>query len=97
VRDLFDEVDAIDAPYPDYGDLNGYERDARRASMIGYTGKWAIHPSPVAVANEVYSPTEAEIALAEWNHAAYREAEAKGVGGVLVDPERYASLVSTGG
>jgi citrate lyase subunit beta / citryl-CoA lyase len=83
-------VDAIDAPYPDYGDLQGYERDARRASMIGYTGKWAIHPSQVAVANEVYSPTEAEIALAERNLAAYREAEAKGfgavgVGGVLVD------------
>ena len=83
-------VDAIDAPYPDYGDLKGYERDARRASMIGYTGKWAIHPSQVAVANEVYSPTEAEIALAERNLTAYREAEANGrgavgVNGVLVD------------
>lgn len=83
-------VDAIDAPYPDYGDLTGYERDARRASMIGYTGKWAIHPSQVAVANEVYSPTEAEIALAERNLTAYRQAEANGLGavgvnGVLVD------------
>lgn len=83
-------IDAIDAPYPDYRDLAGYERDARRASLIGYTGKWAIHPSQVPVANEVYSPTDDEIALAERNLAAYREAAAQGRGavgveGVLVD------------
>ncbi|MGO8965521.1 HpcH/HpaI aldolase/citrate lyase family protein [Mycobacterium sp.] len=83
-------IDAIDAPYPDYQDLAGYERDARRASLIGYTGKWAIHPGQVPVANEVYSPTDGEIALAERNLAAYREAAAQGRGavgveGVLVD------------
>ena len=83
-------IDAIDAPYPDYRDLSGYERDARRASLLGYTGKWAIHPDQVPVANEVYSPTADEIARAERNVAAYREAEAKGrgavgVNGVLVD------------
>jgi citrate lyase subunit beta/citryl-CoA lyase len=83
-------IDAIDAPYPDFKDVEGYERDARRASVIGYTGKWAIHPSQVSIANTVYSPTEAEIALAKRNVAAYRDAEAKGRGavgveGVLVD------------
>ncbi|OBK17087.1 HpcH/HpaI aldolase/citrate lyase family protein [Mycobacterium asiaticum] len=83
-------IDAIDAPYPDYRDLTGYERDARRASLLGYRGKWAIHPSQVPVANEVYAPTVDEIALAQRNLAAYREAEANGrgavgVGGVLVD------------
>ncbi|MBV8790314.1 MAG: CoA ester lyase [Mycobacterium sp.] len=83
-------IDAIDAPYPDYRDLSGYERDARRASLLGYTGKWAIHPDQVPVANEVYAPTADEIARAEANVAAYREAEAKGrgavgVNGVLVD------------
>ena len=57
---------------------------------MGYTGKWAIHPSQVPVANEVYSPTEDEIARAERNVAAYRDAEANGrgavgVNGVLVD------------
>lgn len=71
-------IDAIDAPYPDYRDLAGYERDARRASLLGYTGKWAIHPDQVPVANEVYAPTADEIARAEANVAAYREAEAKG-------------------
>jgi citrate lyase subunit beta / citryl-CoA lyase len=83
-------IDAIDAPYPDFRDLEGYERDARRASLLGYTGKWAIHPGQVPVANAVYSPTAEEIALAERNVAAYREAEASGrgavgVNGVLVD------------
>ncbi|MCV7377417.1 CoA ester lyase [Mycobacterium alsense] len=83
-------IDAIDAPYPDFKDLKGYERDARRASLLGYAGKWAIHPDQVPVANEVYSPTADEIARAERNLAAYREAEALGrgavgVNGVLVD------------
>jgi citrate lyase subunit beta / citryl-CoA lyase len=83
-------IDAIDAPYPDYQDLDGYERDARRASLMGYTGKWAIHPAQIPVANTVYSPTEEEIALAERNVAAYRDGEEKGLGavgvnGVLVD------------
>ncbi|BBZ14171.1 HpcH/HpaI aldolase/citrate lyase family protein [Mycobacterium branderi] len=83
-------IEAIDAPYPDYRDLEGYERDARRAALLGYTGKWAIHPSQVPVANRVYSPTPEEIALAERNVAAYRDGEADGLGavgvnGVLVD------------
>ncbi|AAS02610.1 HpcH/HpaI aldolase/citrate lyase family protein [Mycobacterium avium] len=83
-------IDAIDAPYPDYRDLTGYERDARRAALMGYTGKWAIHPDQVPVANQVYAPTADEIARAEANLAAYREAEsngrgAVGVNGVLVD------------
>jgi citrate lyase subunit beta/citryl-CoA lyase len=83
-------IDAIDAPYPDYKDLSGYQRDARRASLLGYTGKWAIHPDQVPIANQVYAPTADEIARAERNVAAYREAEAKGrgavgVNGVLVD------------
>jgi citrate lyase subunit beta / citryl-CoA lyase len=83
-------IDAIDAPYPDFKDVQGYERDARRASLLGYTGKWAIHPAQVPIANEVYSPTADEIALAQRNVAAYREAEANGrgavgVNGVLVD------------
>jgi citrate lyase subunit beta/citryl-CoA lyase len=83
-------IDAIDAPYPDYRDLSGYERDAQRASLMGYTGKWAIHPDQVPVANRVYAPTADEIARAQANVAAYREAEARGrgavgVNGVLVD------------
>lgn len=83
-------IDAIDSPYPDFRNLEGYEHDARRSALYGYTGKWAIHPDQVPIANEVYAPTAEQIALAERNVAAYREAEAKGRGavgveGVLVD------------
>ncbi|MQA14884.1 MAG: CoA ester lyase [Pseudonocardiaceae bacterium] len=78
-------LDAIDAPYPDYQDPAGYERDARRAALLGYTGKWAIHPSQVRIANEVYSPTPEEVARAERNVAAYRDGEARGLGAVGVD------------
>lgn len=83
-------IEAIDSPYPAYQDLDGYETEARRSSLLGYTGKWAIHPSQIPVANTVYAPTPDEIALAERNMAAYREGEAKGLGavgveGVLVD------------
>jgi len=53
---------------------------ARRAALMGYTGKWAIHPSQIGVANRVYAPTDEEIALAERNVAAYREGEAEGSG-----------------
>jgi citrate lyase subunit beta / citryl-CoA lyase len=78
-------IEAVDSPYPDYGNLEGYERDARRSALYGYTGKWAIHPSQVPIANAVYAPTADEIARAERNVAAYREAESRGRGAVGVD------------
>ena len=40
-------------------------RDARRASLLGYTGKWAIHPSQVPIANEVYAPSQDDYDHAE--------------------------------
>ena len=47
---------------------------------MGYTGRWAIHPTQIPVANRVYSPTDEEIALAERNVAAYRDGEENGLG-----------------
>ena len=44
--------------------------------MLGCEGKWAIHPSQIPIANAVFAPTEQEIALAQRNMAAYREAGA---------------------
>ena len=49
-------IDAIDAPYPAYQDVDGYRRSARHASLLGFDGKWAIHPRQVPVANAVFSP-----------------------------------------
>ena len=75
-------VDAIDAPYPAYTDPEGYRRSAAAADALGFDGKWAIHPSQVPIANEVFSPTPEEVAEAEAAMATYREAEAGGVGAI---------------
>ncbi len=75
-------IDAIDAPYPAYQDPDGYRRSARHASLLGYDGKWAIHPSQVPLANEVFAPTDDEVAEAKEAMAVYRASEADGVGAI---------------
>jgi citrate lyase subunit beta/citryl-CoA lyase len=75
-------VDAIDAPYPAYQDPEGYRQSALQASALGFDGKWAIHPSQVPIATEVFSPTPEEVDEARAAMAAYREAEAGGVGAI---------------
>jgi len=78
-------VDAIDAPYPAYQDPSGYRRTAVHGSLLGFDGKWAIHPSQIAIANEVFSPTADEIAAARQSIETYREAEARGIGAIGED------------
>ena len=75
-------VDAVDAPYPAYQDPEGYRRAALAASALGFDGKWAIHPGQVPIANEVFSPTPAEIAEAREAMDVYRRSEAEGVGAI---------------
>jgi citrate lyase subunit beta/citryl-CoA lyase len=75
-------IDAIDAPYPAYQDLDGYRRSATQASLLGFDGKWAVYPDQVAVANEVFSPTPEEVADAREAMAIYRRSEADGVGAI---------------
>ncbi|ONH30878.1 HpcH/HpaI aldolase/citrate lyase family protein [Pseudofrankia asymbiotica] len=75
-------IDAIDAPYPAYKDPDGYRRAATHASLLGYDGKWAIHPSQVPIANEVFAPTAAQIAEARDSIEVYRASERDGVGAI---------------
>jgi citrate lyase subunit beta/citryl-CoA lyase len=75
-------VDAIDAPFPAYQDPDGYRRAALAASALGFDGKWAIHPSQVPIANEVFAPTPEEVAQATESIAAYRASEAAGIGAI---------------
>jgi citrate lyase subunit beta/citryl-CoA lyase len=75
-------IDAIDAPFPAYQDPDGYRRAATHASLLGFDGKWAIHPSQIPIAHEVFSPTDAEIAEAEESIRTYRASEAEGVGAI---------------
>jgi len=75
-------IDAIDAPYPAYKDRDGYRRSAVHASLLGFDGKWAIHPDQIAIANEVFAPTKSEIEEARESMEAYRRSEAEGVGAI---------------
>lgn len=48
----------IDGPFGDFTDPEGYLASARRAAVLGYEGKWAIHPSQIELANQVFTPSE---------------------------------------
>jgi citrate lyase beta subunit len=75
----------IDGPFGDYFDPDGFRASARRAAALGCEGKWAIHPSQVELANEVFSPPEAEVDRARRIIDALRQAEAQGKGAASVD------------
>ena len=45
----------IDGPFGDFGDADGFRAAANRAAVLGYEGKWAIHPSQIALCNEVFT------------------------------------------
>jgi len=76
---------AIDGPFGDFSDPEGYKDGARRAAALGCEGKWAIHPSQVAMANEVFSPTEAEVTKARRIIEELKLVEAQGKGAASLD------------
>ncbi len=84
----------IDGPFGDFQDADGYRAAARRAAVLGCEGKWAIHPSQIALANEVMGPSEAEVIKARRILEAMAEAEAAGKGAVSLDGRLidYASI-----
>jgi citrate lyase beta subunit len=76
---------AIDGPYVDFSDREGYEESAVRAKLLGFDGKWCIHPNQIPWANEVFSPTADEVADAMRVLAAYAEAVEAGRGAIALD------------
>jgi len=81
---------AIDGPFGDYSDPDGFHVQAMRTAILGCEGKWAIHPSQVALANDIYTPPAKEVERAEAILAAMKDAQEKGLGavalkGVLID------------
>ena len=78
-------IDAIDAPYPAFQNPDGYRRECEQASALGFDGKWAIHPSQIAIANEVFSPTPEEFAWAKRTSEAYHAAADGGTGAISLD------------
>jgi citrate lyase subunit beta/citryl-CoA lyase len=78
-------IEAVDGPYANFRNPADYRAECRKAKTLGFVGKWAIHPSQVEHANEVFAPSAAEVDRARKLTQAYAEAEAKGLGAVAVD------------
>ncbi len=75
----------IDGPFGDFQDADGFRAQANRAAALGCEGKWAIHPSQIALANEVYSPSEEEVDRAKRILEAMAQAQKEGKGAVSLD------------
>src|SRR4029077_20801785 len=75
----------IDGPFGDFSDRDGYIAAANRAAVLGYEGKWAIHPSQIELANQVYTPSEAEVSKARRIVNAMAQAAREGKGAVSLD------------
>ncbi len=76
---------AIDGPFGDFKDPDAYRAAARRAAALGIEGKWAIHPSQIELANEIFSPPEAEVDRARRILKELEIAAAEGRGAAAVD------------
>ncbi len=81
---------AIDGPYLQIRDVDGYRRVAERSAALGFDGKWVLHPGQVEVANEVYSPRQDDFDHAELildAYAYFTSAEGGARGAVMLGDE----------
>jgi citrate lyase subunit beta/citryl-CoA lyase len=84
-------VQAIDGPWLPVHDLVGYRASARRSALLGFDGKWVLHPNQIEDANEIYAPSQddyehAELILAAYDH--YTRIGQRGaalLGGEMID------------
>ena len=84
----------VDGPFGDFSDADGYKAAAGRAAVLGCEGKWAIHPSQVALANEAMGPSAKDVERAKRILIAMEEAAKAGKGAVSLDGRLidYASI-----
>jgi citrate lyase beta subunit len=75
----------IDGPFGDIKDTEGYQLACRRGAALGIEGKWAIHPSQIALANEVFSPPAEEVAKAHRILEELEKAAKEGKGAATLD------------
>jgi len=78
-------IDAVDGPYIDFKNPDGYRRECVRSETLGFVGKWAIHPTQIDIANNVFSPSQEEVDRARKLDAVYTEAQARGLGAVAFE------------
>jgi malyl-CoA/(S)-citramalyl-CoA lyase len=75
----------LDGPFGNFSDADGFRAQANRASVLGCEGKWAIHPSQVDLANEIFSPSADEINKSKRILEAMEKAQKEGAGAVALD------------
>jgi citrate lyase subunit beta/citryl-CoA lyase len=81
-------LQAIDGPYAAIRDLEGFREVARRSRLLGFDGKWALHPDQIGSCNETYAPTAGELERAERILDAYRTAtDDRGNGAAVFESE----------
>ncbi len=73
----------VDGPFGDFSDDEGFRAQARRSATLGMVGKWAIHPGQVALANEVFTPSDEAVNEAREILAAMETAKANGEGATV--------------
>ncbi len=81
------DVDAIDGPFPDFRNLELYEEQCRQGLLLGFVGKWAIHPAQIDPALRVFTPDPEAVARARRMVELYRQAEKDGLGAISMDGE----------
>jgi malyl-CoA/(S)-citramalyl-CoA lyase len=75
----------IDGPFGDFSDPDAFIAAANRVAVLGYEGKWAIHPSQIELANKVFTPSDAEVTKARRIVVAMADAAKAGKGAVSLD------------
>ncbi len=100
-------LQAIDGPYLQVRDVDGFRRSAGRAAALGFDGKWVLHPDQITAGNEVFAPTQedfdrAEAILAAYEHSVSEAGGRRGavmLGGEMIDEasRKMALVVSAKG
>lgn len=78
-------IDVLDGVYNAFKDREGFRRECLQGRQLGMDGKTLIHPDQIAIANEIFSPTAAEVAWARKILAAFAEPQNQGRGAITVD------------
>ena len=78
-------IDPVDGPYANFRDPDGFRTECERSCVLGMQGKWAIHPSQVEIAEDVFSPPQDQVDAARKQKAAYEDALKQGLGSINVD------------
>ena len=78
-------VASLDSPYVLFRKSDGLRADAGQARKLGFTGKFAIHPAQIDIINELFSPSDEELAYAQKVVDAWNEAETQGRGSADLD------------